>query len=128
MFTFRKYNKTEGGKKKKGKHPKLIVDKKGNQFGFMGLTESKKRGRHNNVPIKNPQQGNSAPAYIRDELRYDHKDFFGEPLADYELHESDLNKILFILNKRKEKQKMGSRSKPKKLLKSKKVLKHKKGR
>ena len=41
LFSFRKYKKVEGGKIKKGKHPKLIVDESKTQFGFMGLTESR---------------------------------------------------------------------------------------
>lgn len=54
MFSFRRYNKIEGGKKKRAKHPKLIVDKKGDEYGFMGLTESPKRGHHKNIEIHNP--------------------------------------------------------------------------
>ena len=55
---FRRYKIEEGGKKKQAKHPKLIVKKDNDRFAFMGLTESPKRGHHNNLPlIKNPEKG-----------------------------------------------------------------------
>ena len=105
MFTFRKYKRTEGGKKKKAKHPKLIVDKKGSQVGFMGLTESDKRGHHRNIQIKNPQKGKTGCSYIRNELRYDDSKYFGKPLPDYKLHDSDHDKIINAVNKHKNKKK-----------------------
>ena len=56
LFKFRRYKKEEGGKVKRAKHPKLIVDEKKDNYGFMGLTESQKRGHHRNLELKkNPQ-------------------------------------------------------------------------
>ncbi len=76
MFTFRRYNKVEGGKRKRAKHHKLIVDKKGNEYGFMGLTESPKRGNYKNIAIRNLQKNKSGKSYICNELRYDGKKYF----------------------------------------------------
>lgn len=104
LFTFRKYKKVEGGKTKKGKHPKLIVDENKTQFGFMGLTESSKRGHHKNIELsKNPEKGNQSPAFIRKELRYDSKDNFNEILKNYNLTEKDKQIILNYLEKSKKK-------------------------
>jgi len=103
LFTFRKYDKIEGGKRKRAKHPKLIVDKKGNKFGFMGLTESPKRGHHKNIEINNPQKNKSGKSYIRNELRYDDKKHFSEPLKNYKLHNENYVKIIDKVNKHKKK-------------------------
>jgi len=103
LFTFRKYDKIEGGKRKRAKHPKLIVDKKGNKFGFMGLTESPKRGHHKNIEINNPQKNKSGKSYIRNELRYDDKKHFSEQLKNYKLHNEDYVKIIDKVNKHKKK-------------------------
>ena len=104
LFTFRKYKKVEGGKVKKGKHPKLIVDENKSEFGFMGLTESPKRGHHKNIELsKNPEKGNTKPAFLRKELRYDSKENFYEILKDYNLTEKDKQAVLKFLDKIKKK-------------------------
>ena len=104
LFKFRKYRKKEGGKHKRAKHPKLIVDEDDGHFGFMGLTESPKRGNHKNVPLNdNPKQGDKRKAYIRKEIRYDCKSKFEEILNDYSLSERDLIKIMKLLEKYKKK-------------------------
>lgn len=104
LFNFRRYKKEEGGKIKKAKHPKLIVDETNKEFGFMGLTESSKRGHHKNISLsKNPRSGDIRKAYIRDELRYDDKKFFSDVLANYNLTSKDIKNIKEILKKRKKK-------------------------
>ena len=105
MFTFRRYNKIEGGKRKRAKHPKLIVDIQGDKYGFIGLTESAKRGHHKNIEIKNPQKNKNAKSYIRKELRYDDKNNSSKLLQDYKLHDEDYIKIINIVNKHKRKNK-----------------------
>ncbi len=103
---FRRYKFEEGGKKKKAKHPKLIVERDGGKFGFMGLTESKKRGHHNNFHLrKNPQRGHSEPAYIREELRYDSTENFSKILSDYNLSKEDKKRVLEFAQKLKQKKK-----------------------
>lgn len=101
---FRRYKKTEGKAVKKGKHPKLIVEETKDDFGFMGLTKSPKRGNHNNIPLsKNPRAGNKEKAYIRDELRYDKKRNFSEKLKDYDITPEDEERILKYLERHKKK-------------------------
>ena len=104
LFVFRKYKKIEGGKIKRAKHPKLIVDEENDNYGFMGLTESPKRGHHKNIKLsKNPQVGNTSDSYLRDELRYDLKENFSDILEDYNLSEEDKIAVLEYIKKRKKK-------------------------
>ncbi len=103
---FRRYKKEEGGKKKRGKHPKLIVERVGNEYGFMGLTKSPTRGHHANVGLsKNPEKGNSSKAYLRKELRYDSVENFSEILENFHLSEEDKKKVLEMARKMKLKKK-----------------------
>lgn len=100
LFKFRRYKKIEGGSKKKARHPKLIVSQKGEEYGFMGLTESPKRGHHSNIELeKNPQKGNSDKAYLRKEIRYAARSNFGEILNDYNLSERDKKKVIAYIKK-----------------------------
>ena len=104
IFNFRRYKKTEGGEIKKAKHPKLIVDETNIEFGFMGLTESAKRGHHKNIALtKNPKQGDTRKAYIRDELRYDNKKEFSDILPEYKLTSQDIKIIEERVKKHKKK-------------------------
>lgn len=104
LFKFRRYKKEEGGKVKKAKHPKLIVDEKKDNYGFMGLTESPKRGHHKNIELqKNPQSGKANKAYLRDEVRYDNKQNFGKILEGYQLSDEDKRAVLSYLKRRKKK-------------------------
>lgn len=100
LFNFRRYKKKEGQSKKR--HPKLIVDENNSSYGYMGLTESKKRGKnHYNIPLsKNPKFGDKRPAYIRKQIDYDCKDNFGEVLKDYKLSKKDKKYIVDYVNKR----------------------------
>ena len=92
---FRRYNYVEGGKTIRAKHPKLIVERKGKTYGFMGLTESTKRGHHANIKLdKNPERGQTGPSYVRKELRYDDVGHFGDVLEDYRLSSTDKKRVL----------------------------------
>lgn len=103
---FRRYKFDEGGKTKKAKHPKLVVEKQGNDYGFMGLTESSKRGHHNNLPLKkNPQRGKTSPSYLRKELRYDSTEHFGDILENYNLSSEDKQSVLTYVEQLKQKKK-----------------------
>ena len=104
LFKFRRYKKEEGGKQKKAKHPKLIVDEEQDNYGFMGLTEAPKRGHHKNIELnKNPQKGKSNKAYLRDELRYDSKRNFSKVLEEYNLSEEDKLAVIEYIKKKKKK-------------------------
>lgn len=104
LFKFRRYKKEEGGKVKRAKHPKLIVDEKKDNYDFMGLTESPKRGHHKNIELKkNPQKHKTNKAYLRDEVRYDDKNNFGEILENYKLSDEDKKAVIAYIEKRKKK-------------------------
>lgn len=91
LFTFRRYKKKESGKR----HPKLIVSDTGSNFGFMGLTESERKGHHRNIPLsRNPKKNDKRPAYLRKEIRFDNKDNFSEILDNYNLSVKDKKYII----------------------------------
>lgn len=103
-YHFRLYKKKEGPNYNKKQHPKLIVDENTNEFGFMGFTESKKRGHHGNIPLeRNPKRKDSRPAYLRKELRYDLKTAFDRVLSNYRLTDKDADKVAEYLSKIKRK-------------------------
>lgn len=107
LFKFRKYKKKQG--KKKVKHPKLIVDDYKNEFGFMGLTSSKNKGkRHNNFKlIDNPHFDENGKrfkekSYLRRKIEYDSKDNFGNVMKNYSLSDTDKKRVeSFIKGKTK---------------------------
>ena len=101
LFVFRRYNKKEGSLSKKVRHPKLIVDDYKNNYGFMGLTESSKKGHHSNIPIQNPKKFDKSKSYIRKEIRYDNKNNFGDVLSNYNLSKKDKKYLIDYVNKHK---------------------------
>ncbi len=104
LFTFQKYKKVEGGTKKRAKHPKLIVEEKENEYGYMGLTESEKHGHHSNIPLdENPQKGRKDKAYIHTDLRHAPIDDFSGPLENYKLSSKDKKKVVEWLKQHKKK-------------------------
>lgn len=105
LFKFRRYKKIEGGKNRKARHPKLIVEQNDNTVvGFMGLTEKRKSGHHANIPLDhNPKKGDSRDAYIRKELRHDDLSNFSDILNNYNLSERDKLKVIAYLEKLKKK-------------------------
>ena len=99
LYVFRRYKKKEGNSKKK--HPKLIVDDVGSNYGYMGLTENKTRGkRHYNIPITNPRLGDNRPAYLRKQIDYDTKSNFSDVLKNYNLSKKDRKFVEDFVNKR----------------------------
>ena len=105
LFKFRRYKKLEGGKGKKAKHPKLIVEKTETEYGFMGMTEEAKSGHHKNMPIKNPKKGDKRKSYLRKELRYDIQENFEEILKNYKLSEKDKKAVIEFIEKKRKKKK-----------------------
>ena len=103
LFIFRRYKKFEGPPDNKQQHPKLIVEATDDEYGFMGLTEHRKHGKANNLPISNPKKGDNRESYIRKEVRHDSKDNFLEILKDYKLTRKDKKAILQYLENRKKK-------------------------
>ena len=103
LFVFRIYKKKEGDKKVR--HPKLIVDENNEEYGFMGLTSSKYKGRgHTNFELLiNPNSKMAGKSYLRKKIEYDNKDFFGEILKDYSLSKKDIERLIPYINKHKKK-------------------------
>ncbi len=107
LYKFRRYKKKQG--KKKVRHPKLIVDDYKNEFGFMGLTSRKKKGRgHNNYPLLyNPEFKNGIrkkePSYLRRKVEYDRKTNFGDIEKNYILHKEDKANLIPFIDKQKKK-------------------------
>lgn len=105
LFKFRKYKKKQGNKKVK--HPKLIVDEYDNEFGYMGLTSSKSKGRgHKNLQLNdNPQLVNGKrlekKSYLRRKIEYDDKNMFYEESKDYALSDADKKRLIPYVNKHK---------------------------
>lgn len=101
IFVFRRYKKREGDSKKK--HPKLIVDITNQEYGYMGLTEHRKKGKHhNNIHLtKNPKEGDLRQANLRKKVKYDVKDNFGDILKNYKLSKEDKKYIINYLSKKK---------------------------
>ena len=65
---FRKNVKRKIGSKSNGGHPSLVIGETddGKSFVNIGLTKSKKRGHHKNIPIHNPQNWSSKAGIHQD--------------------------------------------------------------
>lgn len=100
LFKFRRYKKYEGSAEKKAKHPKLIVEDLETEYGYMGLTESKKHGRNSNIPITNPMAGDDRQSYLRKPVEYDLKENFEEILDGYSLSKADIKAVKKYLRHR----------------------------
>lgn len=101
---FRRYKQKEGGITKKARHPKLIMAKNNDNFEFIGLTESAKRGHHKNIALsKNPERNNTNPSYLRDELRELPTSRFSEPLKNYKITAKDEKVAWSVYHKNKKK-------------------------
>lgn len=100
LYVFRRYKKKQGNKNVR--HPKIIVASFKDEYGFMGLTESKKDGHHYNIPITDPQR-KAKKSYIRKEIVYDKKKMFSDILDDYNLSKKDKKYIINYVNKHKKK-------------------------
>ena len=101
---FRRLKYKEGPRKKKKRHPKLILSRHGNTYDYMGLTEEAKRGHHKNIPLeRNPKPNDPRAAYVRTELLNRPVEDFEEILRDYHLSKNDKKKILEYVSKLKKK-------------------------
>lgn len=101
LFVFRRYKKKQG--ERNVRHPKLIVDIESDSYGYMGLTEHNKKGKHHsNMPLKdNPKKGDSRKAYLRKKIEYDKQEKFGHILDDYNLSQKDKEYIIKYVEKHK---------------------------
>lgn len=101
---FRDNKKRKKGKKKKGKHPSLIVGKSNDNKKFIniGLTHAEFRGHHRNIEIKDPTNWNKK-SYLRDDVSEDDFSQLETILSNYRLHPNDKEKVSKIINKYKKK-------------------------
>ena len=112
LYCFRRYKKYEGNKTVR--HPKLIVDEKSDEYGYMGLTHQPKRGHHSNIPLyDNPEifylSGKiirkKEKSYLRDNIEYDKKNNFDDPLDNFVLSDRDrisvVNYVEYLMHKKK---------------------------
>jgi len=87
--------------KKRKNHPAIVVGEEDNSYLNLGLTHSKKRGHHNNIPLsKNPNSNDNSVAYVRNTLQIDDKKYLKKVLSHYQLSEDDFEKIYKIIKKR----------------------------
>ena len=102
LFKFRRYKKKEGDKNVR--HTKLIVDETIDEYGYMGLTESKMDGHHHNIKLAiNPKKGDTRDSYLRKRIQYDKKNRFSEILSNYNLSDFDKTNVekYVIMHKKK---------------------------
>ena len=96
LFTIRK--------KKKDKHPHLIVGANRTMFQSMGITHSKKHSYRNNIELKsNVNPNDNSKSYLRKEIITDYKFKYSKPFKNYRLSEEDVNSLLKVLENKKKK-------------------------
>ena len=103
-WSIRENKARKKGKQDKGKHPAVAVGKNGKMVANVGITHDKKRGHHANIQLsRNPNPKDKRPAYLRDDLQYDHEKNLKHVLAGYRnLPPKDQEKVLKIINKKRQ--------------------------
>lgn len=98
---FRNNSKRRNSSQQRGKHPSLIVGVSldGKYMLNIGITHSKKRGRHKNIEIRNPQNW-SKTSYLRTDIGLHPKECLREILLNYNLNPNDIKKVETIIKKR----------------------------
>ena len=78
LFTIRK--------KKKERHPQLIVGANKTKFKSMSITHSKKNGYHGNLKLKmNPNNNDPTPSYLKKRIIEDFKFYYSKAFKNYHL-------------------------------------------
>lgn len=102
LFTIRK--------KKKVKHPVVIVGANRNSFDYMNLTHSKykinkKTGRkRKNFPlINNPDSNDREPSFLYKKINKDYKFKFSKAFKNYNLSDEDKKNLIKFLEGKKKK-------------------------
>ena len=90
-------------RKKKEKHPQVIVESNKTKFKSMSLTHSKKDGRSKNMPLKhNPNQNDNRQAYLKKRIIEDFKFRYTKAFQNYHLSNEDIEELIrFLLSKKK---------------------------
>lgn len=103
---FRENNARRKSNTKRGSHPSLIVGEDRDNYANIGITSKNKRGHHKNIKLsKNPKSNDFDDSYMRDDLQIHNKKHLVRILKDYKLADQDVDKVLKIINKYKDKNK-----------------------
>ncbi len=96
LFTIRK--------KKKERHPQIIVGADRTSFKSIGLTHSKRSGKSINIPLKNnPNKNDDSQAYAKRRIVKDFKFRFSKAFKNYHLSNEDIEELQRFLESKKRK-------------------------
>ena len=89
-------------KRRKERHPPVIVGANRTSFKSMGITHSAKHGKRNNIKLKsNPNPSDKREAYLRKEIIKDFKFKFTKAFRNYKLSKEDIEELINYLEKKK---------------------------
>ena len=96
LFTIRK--------RKRSKHPQVIVDADRTKFSSMTLTHSRGDRKHRNIRLKdNPNANDKKDAYISRRIIRDFKFNFSKAFKNYKLSDDDIDELIKYLQSNKKK-------------------------
>ena len=96
LFTIRK--------KKKERHPQIIVGADRTSFESVGITHSKKQGHKRNILLRhNPNIMDERNAYIKKTIIKDFKFKFSKAFKNYKLSNEDIDELMKFLEQKKRK-------------------------
>ena len=96
LFTIRK--------KKKERHPQIIVGANRTSFSSVSLTHSSKDGVKTNIKLKNnPNRKDKLDSYIKRKIIEDFKFKFSKAFKNYKLSPEDIDELMEFLNSKKKK-------------------------
>ena len=96
LFTIRK--------KKRAKHPQVIVDANKTKFKSMEITHSKKSGKRKNIHLKkNPNPEDSSNSYVKKRVIEDFKFQYSKAFKNYNLSNADIDELKRYLDTKKKK-------------------------
>ena len=91
-------------KKKKDRHPHIIVGGNRTSFDSVGITHSKRHGHRNNLKLKhNPDPQDPRQAYADKQIIRDFKFKFSKAFKNYKLSDEDIEDLKKFLDKKKRK-------------------------
>ena len=91
-------------KKKKERHPQVIVGVTRTSFDSVDLTHSIKDGKRKNIQLKrNPNPNDNEKAYIKKRVLRDFKFRFSKAFKNYHLSNEDIDQIIEFLTEKKKK-------------------------
>ena len=89
-------------KKKKTKHPQVIVGASKTRFSSLGLTHSKGDRKHRNKKLlSNPNPRDSRQAYVSRHIMEDFKFNYSKAFKNYSLSNEDIDELIEFLKSKK---------------------------